>query len=131
MPKNKGYAKTVTLEGSCLCGAVTYTIDGPVKNVSCCHCTQCRKQSGLYFAAVEMPASALTIRGEDHLTDYRAYSDTPDGSYCFAPDGDGVRWRRKLAEQQGLYRALYWLWLAARPEADEAELARAAAKAGS
>ena len=22
----------------------------------------------------------------------RAYSDTPDGPYCFAPDGDGVRW---------------------------------------
>ncbi len=41
--------------------------------------------------------------------------------------GDGERWRNKLAEQQLLYRALYWLWLAARPDADAAELERAAA----
>ena len=30
-------------------------------------------------------------------------------------DGDGARWRPKLREQQDLYLALYWLWLASRP----------------
>jgi len=38
-------------------------------------------------------------------------------------DGDVEPWRCRLAEQQILYRALYWLWLAARPgtRADELE----------
>ena len=29
-------------------------------------------------------------------------------------DGDGLRWRKQLAEQQRLYDALHWLWAAAR-----------------
>ena len=41
-------------------------------------------------------------------------------------DGDGSRWRHQLREQQLLYRALYWLWLAARPGSDDAELQAAA-----
>ena len=30
-------------------------------------------------------------------------------------DGDGMRWRKQLADQQRLYRSLLWLWSAARP----------------
>jgi len=37
-------------------------------------------------------------------------------------DGDGIRWRPKLLEQQSLYRALYWLWLASRADSPQAEL---------
>jgi hypothetical protein len=29
-----------------------------------------------------------------NMKDYRAFSDTPDGRYAFAPDGDGLRWMR-------------------------------------
>ena len=43
-------------------------------------------------------------------------------------DGDGARWQRKLAEQQSLYRALYWLWLAARPDTSADELEKAASR---
>ncbi len=43
-------------------------------------------------------------------------------------DGDSGRWHQKLAEQLKLYRALYWLWLAARPDTDPDELARAASR---
>ncbi|MDH3620670.1 MAG: phosphotransferase family protein [Gammaproteobacteria bacterium] len=43
-------------------------------------------------------------------------------------DGDGRRWRRKLLEQQELYLALYWLWLASRPESARDELEAAAAR---
>ena len=45
-------------------------------------------------------------------------------------DGDGSRWRHQLREQQLLYRALYWLWLAARPDTDDAELQDAAERLG-
>ena len=37
-------------------------------------------------------------------------------------DGDGQRWRPKLLEQQTLYLALYWLWLASRPRSAPEEL---------
>jgi len=42
-------------------------------------------------------------------------------------DGDGSRWWPKLGEQRSLYLALYWLWLAARPEDSQEELVRIAA----
>ena len=34
------------LTGSCLCGAIRYTIDADVKELRACHCTNCQKQSG-------------------------------------------------------------------------------------
>jgi thiamine kinase len=43
-------------------------------------------------------------------------------------DGDGKRWRGKLVEQQELYRALCWLWLASRPECNQADLDAIAAR---
>lgn len=43
-------------------------------------------------------------------------------------DGDGKRWRGKLVEQQELYRALCWLWLASRPGFEQADLDAIAAR---
>ena len=34
------------LSGSCLCGAIRYTIDAPVTELRACHCTHCQKTSG-------------------------------------------------------------------------------------
>jgi thiamine kinase-like enzyme len=45
-------------------------------------------------------------------------------------DGDGSRWRHQLREQQLLYQALYWLWLAARPDTDGADLQAVAERLG-
>ena len=73
--------KIVELTGRCLCSAVRFQISGPVKNVSCCHCTQCRKQTGLYYATVEMPVSSISIVGEDALSSYRA-SDFATRKFC-------------------------------------------------
>jgi hypothetical protein len=35
-----------TLEGSCLCGGVTFQVREPFLTVSYCHCTSCKKLSG-------------------------------------------------------------------------------------
>ena len=35
-----------TLDGSCLCGAVTYTIRAPFLRFAHCHCARCRKATG-------------------------------------------------------------------------------------
>ncbi len=50
------------LTGGCLCGAIRYRVDTPLKNISACHCTHCRRISGAgaSYNAV-LPSSALTI----------------------------------------------------------------------
>jgi hypothetical protein len=58
--------------GGCLCGAVRFVTTGPLREVVFCHCSQCRKQSGLYFAATSVPAEALELAGEDSITWFSA-----------------------------------------------------------
>ena len=58
--------------GSCLCGAVRFTVDGELNGGDACHCTQCRKHSGHYFASTDIPKSALTVEGEDNLRWYQS-----------------------------------------------------------
>jgi hypothetical protein len=36
-------------KGACLCGAVSFEVEGKLAAPDACHCSQCRKQSGHYF----------------------------------------------------------------------------------
>lgn len=40
-----------TFRGSCLCGAVKYTVSGDPKNSVLCHCDSCQKVTGSVFMA--------------------------------------------------------------------------------
>ena len=53
------------LDGSCLCGNVTYTCDAdPIASANC-HCRDCQKSSGAAFSTVVIvPADSLEISGE-------------------------------------------------------------------
>ena len=55
-------------QGSCLCGAVTFRVEGDLAEPDACHCQKCRKHSGHFFASTDVPKSALTITGADKLT---------------------------------------------------------------
>lgn len=59
-------------EGSCLCGAVSFEIADTLKPPDACHCSQCRKQSGHFWASTNVSRDALTIHGADHLTWFRS-----------------------------------------------------------
>jgi hypothetical protein len=62
------------VRGSCLCGGVTFEIDGMVSPMQYCHATRCRKATGSAFAA-ELAARAADLRwtsGEDLVTVYEA-----------------------------------------------------------
>lgn len=61
-----------TLRASCQCGAVRFTLAQAPTEASACHCAQCRKQSGHYFASANLPKSAVTIEGGEHITWYRS-----------------------------------------------------------
>lgn len=61
-----------TKHGSCLCGVVRFTVEGDLGHSDACHCTQCRKASGHYFASANVPRSALTVTGEEHIRWYQS-----------------------------------------------------------
>lgn len=51
--------------GSCLCGAVRYRINGPLKAFTHCHCRKCQKAHGAAFATyASAPASRVEIDAE-------------------------------------------------------------------
>lgn len=56
--------------GGCMCGAVRYEIDGPIRDVIACHCEQCRRASGHYVAATAAHPKQLSIVLSDGLAWY-------------------------------------------------------------
>ena len=70
-------------KGSCLCGAVTFEVAAILSEPDACHCTQCRKQSGHYFASSDVPRASLTVRGEDKVT-WFASSEKVRRGFCSA-----------------------------------------------
>ena len=37
-------------QGSCLCGGIRFTLNGPISSIIHCHCSLCRKSSGTAYA---------------------------------------------------------------------------------
>lgn len=62
----------MTVKGSCLCGAVSYKIDGPLWDAHACHCTQCRKQSGHFIACATATKETVTIDGKEAICWFEA-----------------------------------------------------------
>jgi [ribosomal protein S5]-alanine N-acetyltransferase len=62
------------VRGSCLCGSVSFEIDGELTSIQYCHAVRCRKATGSAFAA-ELAARADTFRwvhGAELVTVYEA-----------------------------------------------------------
>jgi hypothetical protein len=56
--------------GSCLCGGVRFRVEGELPPGDACHCTQCRKSSGHYFASTDVPREALSFDADATLRWY-------------------------------------------------------------
>lgn len=54
-------------EGTCLCGAVKFAVEGSLSPAEGCHCSQCRKWTGHFLASTEVPRSALTVHGAENI----------------------------------------------------------------
>ena len=68
-------------KGSCLCGAIRFEVDGELEPPDACHCSQCRRQSGHYFASTNVRRDAIRIEGEENVTWYRS-SDKVRRGFC-------------------------------------------------
>ncbi|MEJ2175134.1 MAG: GFA family protein [bacterium] len=56
-----------TLTGSCLCGAVRYTVSGEAQRFYHCHCSRCRKASGSGHSSNLFVKGSLTWDGGEEL----------------------------------------------------------------
>ena len=54
-------------EGACPCGAVRFTIDGPLRDVIVCHCDACRRATGGPWPASAAYRQDLTVADEAAL----------------------------------------------------------------
>ncbi len=86
--------------GSCLCGAVRFEVEGEFEHApEACHCSQCRKQTGHFLAAINVRRARLTVDGEEKVGWYRS-SDKVERGFCtvcgstlfWRPDIDGYDW---------------------------------------
>lgn len=51
------------IEGHCLCGSVRLRVDGHAAAVSVCHCSMCRRWSGLALAVFVARAGTVDVQG--------------------------------------------------------------------
>ena len=70
-----------THAGGCLCGAVRYRAEGPLRPVVMCHCTQCRRMTGHFMAATAAKRAGFSIEAPDAVAWYEA-SDTARRGFC-------------------------------------------------
>ena len=60
------------LHGSCQCGAVGFRAEGPFRALLACHCSQCRKTSGHFWAASSVPHERFRLLNDDGLAWFRS-----------------------------------------------------------
>jgi hypothetical protein len=82
--------------GSCLCGAVAFELQLPLRPVYACHCNQCRKTSGHFWATTSVPDDALSLTRQAGLRWFQSSPGTSRGfcgdcgsSLFWVPEGEG------------------------------------------
>ena len=68
------------IEGKCLCGAVTIRATPKRRTVEACHCSMCRRWSGVAYVGVQC-GSQVEIEGEDNVVRYRS-SEWAERGFC-------------------------------------------------
>ena len=79
-----------------MCGAVRYAVTGPLREVVCCHCGQCRRSHGHYAAYTAVKSEHLAMTEQGGLRWYQS-SETARRGFCskcgaslfWAPTGKG------------------------------------------
>ncbi len=78
-------------KGGCLCGGVSFVVEGPLDDVIACHCSQCRRWSGHVWAGSFAPKAGFRLLWDATLCWYRSSSGVERG-FC-AECGASLFWR--------------------------------------
>ena len=79
------------MRGSCLCGGVIFEVTPPLRPVVACHCSQCRKTSGHYWASSSVPLDRFRLVASGTLAWYRS-SEIARRGFC-ARCGSSLFWQ--------------------------------------
>lgn len=82
--------------GGCLCGGVTYRIEGDLDPPLACHCSQCARTSGHFAAMARCRTADLVIASDGTLTWFASSADVARG-FCNRCGGN-LFWRQAPAE---------------------------------
>ena len=91
-------------KGSCLCGTVSFTVNGFNKKAAHCHCSMCRKFHGAAFGTLVGVLDLQWLSGVDMLKDFVA----PNGSvrtFC-RECGSSIGFRSKGVSFTGIELAI-------------------------
>lgn len=85
---------TATLTGSCQCGAIRYTVSGPLPAAYACHCGECKKQSASAFSlSIAVEWSQVSASGALAMHETIAFSGARKLA-CFCPQCGTRMWHR-------------------------------------
>jgi hypothetical protein len=84
--------------GSCLCGETVFEVQGPLPDVVTCHCTQCRKQTGHYWASTSADMQDFRLLADAHVRWYRS-SGTASRAFC-TNCGSTLFWRAERSPER-------------------------------
>ena len=71
----------MSIKGSCECQGVVFELIGELRDVVFCHCSQCRKMSGHYWAATQVSKANLNLIKAMSLSWYDS-SDEARRGFC-------------------------------------------------
>jgi hypothetical protein len=83
----------VTARGGCLCGAVGFTVHGPLGIVTLCHCGQCRRWHGHAAPYTRAETAAVRFERDDGLAWYDSSGSARRG-FCRSC-GASLFWQRR------------------------------------
>ena len=69
------------LEGACHCGRVRVTAPADAFGVVACHCADCQKLHGNFFAMLVTDRASVTFTGDEHVRWYRS-SPANERGFC-------------------------------------------------
>ncbi len=77
--------------GQCLCGSLTFSVTGPLRDVIDYHCHRCRRWTGHHMAGTQAPGSNIAIANDVSL---RWFSPESTVEYGFCVQcGSSMFWR--------------------------------------
>ena len=82
--------------GGCLCGSVSFEAEEPLRHVIACHCSQCRRTSGHFWAATSVPLGRFRLTRESAALRWfrsspaatRGFCSTCGASLFWKPEGE-------------------------------------------
>ncbi|MEZ5892153.1 MAG: GFA family protein [Parvularculaceae bacterium] len=73
---------SLSVKGACMCGAVAFEAEAMSDQIDACHCEQCRRWSGHYWASVNVTVASLAFTRGEARVGWHESSDIVRRGFC-------------------------------------------------